>query len=342
MLALIFMITAAGWARASGNRAAEAREWLYQAIEAYDREDYGAAKTSLDAALDAEPDFAEAYLLKGLLEYRDGKTEEAEASLRRALRLNPRLPDKIRDKLESQAHQVEAGMTEQDFSHFKIQFHGAQERGQAWDAVQALDEVYNYLGSEFGSFPPEKIPVIIFNSQEFWDAWKAPLWLGGFFDKRDGKVRVRMDNPPGGEAEMQRRLRHEFTHAFIHQLYGKDLPMWFQEGSAQFYAYANASDSFWKDDRLEALRQLTRGAPWLDMAQIQQVIAKKNVAPGLIYLAYLESEAMVLSVAKDHGESWIPRLIQRLRSGVSFESAFRQVVGISPDEAMDELRASWQ
>jgi hypothetical protein len=328
-------------ARAAAVHSAEATHYLYKAIDAYDHEDFGAAKLSLQMALQQEPNFAEAVMLKGLLLYRDGKPEEANAAFKRALDLNPRLPERMREKLEQEAHAVESSLSQQEFSHFLLQFHGADQRGQAWDAVKFLDAAYNELGSRFGQFPAAKIPVIIFSAQEFWEAWNAPLWLGGFFDKRDGKVRVRMDDPPGGEAEMSRRLRHEFTHAFLHQLYSKDLPLWFQEGAAQFFAYADPVDSLWKEKRLEELRKITKGAPWLDVAKIQEVIAKKNVNPGIIYLAYLESEALCAFVAKQRGDSWIPQLVTRLREGASFEKAFLDVVGISPARAMEQLQKSW-
>jgi len=321
---------------------AEAVDLLTKAIAAYEHEDYGAAKTNMALALEREPNFAEAYMLKGLLQYREGLIDEANASFKRALDLNPRLPETMRERLEKQAHEVEGGLTEQDFSHFHLQFHGAEQRDKAWQSVKYLDEAYNYLGSHFGVFPPEKVPVIIFTSEEFWEAWNAPLWLGGFFDKRDGKVRVRIDDPPGGEEEMRRRLRHEFTHAFIYQLYPKDLPLWFQEGVAQYYAYANPSDSFWKDNRLEELRKTTKGAPWEDMDKIQSVISKKDVSPGLIYLAYLESEALALYVAKERGDSWVPNVLERLKRGVSFDNAFQQVVGVPPARIMEQLRRSWE
>ena len=76
--------------------------------------------------------------------------------------LNPRLPEKMRRRLEEQAHDIEAHLTEQDFSHFHLQFHGSEERDRAWQAVKYLDEAYNDLGSRFGKFPEEHIPVIIF------------------------------------------------------------------------------------------------------------------------------------------------------------------------------------
>ena len=42
----------------AGKNTAEATQWLQQGIRSYDREDYGAAKTSLQMALQLEPNFA--------------------------------------------------------------------------------------------------------------------------------------------------------------------------------------------------------------------------------------------------------------------------------------------
>lgn len=326
----------------SASRTWEAKQAFQKALAAYERQDYGAAKISLALALEAEPNFSEAQILKGLLLYQDGKLEEAEAAMKRAVDLNPQLPKEMSERLEAQAHEVEAGLTVEEFAHFRLQFRGAEHRSSAWEAVHSLDSVYNYLGSRFGHFPPEKIPVIIFTTEEFWEAWKAPFWLGGFFDKRDGKVRVRFDDPPGGEAEMERRLRHEFTHAFVYQFVQKDLPLRFQEGIAQYYAYARADDSFWKDKRLEELRKTMKGAPWITMNQIQEAIEKKNGSPAIMYLAYLESESLVLYIAKDHGESWIPNLLQKVKEVSSFDQAFQAVVGTTPARCMEQLRSSWQ
>ena len=326
--------------RAASPNDVEAQRWLYKAIAAYDREDYGAAKTSLALALQTEPNFSEAYLLKGMLEYHDGQVDNANASWKRALELNPRLPGDMRTQLEKKAHAIESGLTEQDFSHFHLQFHGAEERDQAWQAVKSLDEAYNDLGSRFGVFPDTHFPVVIFTSDEFWEAWNAPIWLGGFFDSRDGRIRVRIDSTPGGDEEFRRRLRHEFTHAFIHQLYPNDLPVWFQEGVAQFYAFANPTNGFWKDARLEELQKMMKKAPWMDLDRVEHVIKKKDVHPGLIYLGYLESEALILYIAKERGDSWVPNVVDRLRKGASFEQAFQDVVGVSAAQMLENLHHS--
>jgi hypothetical protein len=315
----------------------EAVQWLTQGVAAFDREDYGAAKTSLQMALQLEPNFAEAYLLRGLLEYHDGEVEKAEASLKRALELNPRLPDDMRKNLEKRAHAIESNLTQQDFSHFRLQFHGAEQRDNAWQAVKHLDEAYNDLSNRFGIQPTSLFTVIIFTTPEFWEAWNAPFWLGGFFDNRDGRIRVRMDPLAGGDDEFRRRLRHEFMHAYMRAMYPKDLPVWFQEGAAQYIAYASGN-GFWKDSRLEELRRMMKHAPWMDYARMERTIKKKDTSAGEIYLAYLEAEAAVLHMTKSRGDAWLPALIEQLRGGKSFDEAFQAVSGMSAAEAFQRTQ----
>src|SRR5689334_9930198 len=89
----------------------EARQWFDKALDAYERKDFGAAKTSLGMALQTQPNFSEAYLLKGMLEYNDGQVDKASASWKRALDLNPRLPHEMRQELEKKAHAIESHLT---------------------------------------------------------------------------------------------------------------------------------------------------------------------------------------------------------------------------------------
>jgi len=85
-----------------------------------------------------------------------------------------------------------------------------------------------------------------------------------------------------------------------------------------------------RDNRLEELETM-RGAPWLDMSRIVSDSTQENVAPGYIYLAYLESEALVLYVAK--GTRWVlvPSMVD-LRHGSTFDAAFQDVVGLRRGE----------
>ena len=78
------------------------------------------------------------------------------------------------------------------------------------------------------------------------------------------------------------------------------------------------------------------------MDQIQQAISKKNVSPYVIQRAYLESEALVLWMAKERGESWVPNVVRYLQKhGGSFDEAFEAVLNVTPASAMENLHHAW-
>ena len=333
MTAFVFPVFADGPSSCSP----ESENLIAKAALCYDHEDFGCAKIALDQALSRQPDCAQALHMKSFLIERDGKTQEAEAMRERALKIDPSL----KDFWEKRGHFIEDEMmTTQEFSHFIMKFNGGQDRDNAWKAVQHLDSAFDFLASRFGEAPPKKIEVIVYTGQEFVDAWRAPF-IGGFFDRRDGKVRVRIDDMAGGEAIFRIICRHEFTHAFMYQLYNKDLPLWFVEGIAEFYGYFDTSNSFWKDERLETIRKTVRGYPAPDLAQINDSIKKKNNGLSM-YLGYQYGQALVMTVAKDRGDSWIPSCIAKLRAGLPFDQAFQETVGIPPEKAMAQLQKSWE
>ena len=94
---------------------------------------------------------------------------------------------------------------------------------------------------------------------------------------------------------------------------------------------------------MDALQKMCHGFPWLDMSQVQIAIAKKQVSPMVIQLAYWESEALVIFVAKDRGESWIPNVLNYLRkNGGTFDAAFTAVLQTTPAQEMERLHDSWE
>jgi len=310
---------------------------IAKAARCFDYKDFGCAKVALECALDRQPGCAQALHLESFLLERDGKKEEAEAMRDRAEQLDP----KLKDFWEKRGHYIEDEMmTTQDFSHFTLKFNGGEDRNNAWKAVQHLNGAYDFLASRFNEEPPKKIEVIVFTGQEFVDAWRAPF-IGGFFDRRDGKVRVRIDDIAGGEDLFRIICRHEFTHAFMYQLYPKELPLWFVEGTAEFYGYFDTSNSFWKEDRLEKIRKTVRDYPVPTLAKMNDSIKKKKNALDM-YLAYQYGQALVMNVAKERGDSWIPTCLTKLRAGESFDQAFEETIGITADHAMDQLQKGWQ
>jgi len=79
------------------------------------------------------------------------------------------------------------------------------------------------------------------------EAWNAPsLAGGGFFDKRDGQIRVRIDTRP---AARRGNFGAGFTMNLPTPSFISSIPRELQlvsEGSLNFMPYANPTDSYWK------------------------------------------------------------------------------------------------
>ncbi len=342
IVAVLFLsseLCSLSWSASAPKCSAEADYMVARAAECLEHEDPGCAKLKLDPILEKEPACPAALFIRGwIYQYFDGKVEKGRSMQDLAFELDPSLSD----FWEKRGHAIESHLTSESFSHFDLQFYGGEERNKAWDAVKYLNDMYGHLGSLFAEFPAQRIPVIVFTTEEFLDAWRAPF-IGGFFDKRDGKIRIRVDEVPGGDEEFRHRTRHELTHAFLHQLDPRDLPSWASEGVAEFYARSSSSDGYWKETRLDELRALCRNQPWLTLEDIQDAIAKKKVPALVIGRAYLESEALVLWVAKERGDSWVPRVMRYWRDHkVTFEEAFEKVLGITPKTALENLHHTWE
>ena len=101
----------------------------------------------------------------------------------------------------------------------------------------------------------------------------------------------------------------------------------------------DTSDMNWKDAQLEKDGADFKKVRWLSVEQIDAVHNQnRSVSPALVQLAYLEGQALILFIAKERGDAWIPTLLTRLRAAESdgadaqaFNAAFQEEVGQTPD-----------
>lgn len=311
---------------------------LNEATDCWNKQDYGCTKLVLEKVLGRQPNCAQALHLQSFVLERDGRQEDAERLRQRALELDPSLEKfwKERGQYIEDTH-----LTSQQFSHFNLRFRGGEGRDRAWRAVSYLNEAYNELGSQFGLFPEKKIDVMVFTGEEFMSAWQMP-YVGGFYDIVDGKVRVRVDeNWPGGEKEYRRTCRHEFTHAFTFPYLPKNVPKWFTEGIAEYYAYRDTGDSLWKEKFLKQWRARLQGITAPTLKEMHEAIEKKKDGRAVM-LGYYYSAMFCVHVARERGDSWIPRMVEWMRAGKTFDQAWMEVIGVTPELMFERMNKVWE
>ncbi len=345
----LFLIagTLATWGHTAGYQVNEAVNFFHRAKKDYDRGNIVMTTSNLQLALEHYSNFAEVYLLKGLVAYRAGQTDEAEANFKRAQQLYPQLSAEEHRTLETEVRAAQNGLSQKTQGPFQVQLHGVTDPAAVASSLKDLQQAYDEISKSW-FVPAKPIPVLIFSDAEFWDEWGVPWWQTHFFDQYDGKVRLRAGLLPGGSEERRRRLREELTHVFLESLTGKAPPLWFQAGLGAYEARLSDGDSNVPHlvtveekvrQRIAQVHEAVQGAPSRPLERIEAAFENKEISPGLRYLALLESEGVLLNLVDKKGTAWISNLLGRMNKGEPFESAFTQETGFSPDAALADWRA---
>jgi hypothetical protein len=133
---------------------------------------------------------------------------------------------------EKQAHR---NFVSESTNHFKIQFDGYEHGSISRTVIGILEDAYSGVGRDLDYYPAEPITVILYTKHDFYDVTQMPGWSGGFFDMRDGTIRVPVRGAEKKEALLKTVLFHEYVHALIHSI-ARNCPRWLHEGMANYYA----------------------------------------------------------------------------------------------------------
>ena len=173
---------------------------------------------------------AVAFSIYGYALYKNDRSREAIAALKKSLQLAPEPQVKqLLDRLERES-KTEADFRQQESSHFTLRYEGSQ----APDALRQqildlLENDYRDLENDLGA-SPKNIFVSLYTDQAFFDVTQAPAWSAAL---NDGKIRVPISGMKGVTPELARVLRHELTHSFVSQIAHNRAPQWLNEGIAE-------------------------------------------------------------------------------------------------------------
>lgn len=210
-------------------------------------------------------------------------------------------------------HAVEDSFREQVSSHFAVRFQGRRAGfSLTTDLLRTLERQYVELGRELGVTPQSSLTVILYTEREFFDVTLAPSWAGGL---NDGKLRVPVKDVSEMNPELERILKHELAHSFIHVITGGKCPRWIDEGVAQMLEPRNSSLYG------PALAELFRERHQAPLSGLEASFGGLSGAHA--ELAYAESLAAVEYLRSTYGMSGLRRILDRLGDGDSPEDAVR-------------------
>jgi tetratricopeptide (TPR) repeat protein len=277
------------------------------------------AQELFEKALTLNPRYRAASEWLGELHYRAGRLKEAVDVYETALKYAPgatemetRLGEwKKETSLQSRFYEARG-------AHFSVRVEGPGDELLARRAVDRLEEQYWRIGQALTAYPPNPITVVLYTQQQFRDITRLPSWTAAAYD---GRIHVPMRGALEQTEELDRVLGHEFVHAVVAMLGGRNVPVWLNEGLATILERGGAEES----DRVLAA---TRARP--PLLQLHRSFAGLSGADAQV--AYALSAHAVRRMMALRSPSAVVTLLQDLARGASFPASFHQNIGMPYDD----------
>jgi len=269
-------------------------------IAAHQLGDDGQAEASLRKALKIEPRLTPASALLGHILYDGGDLDAAIAIYDRALKGLSGEPE-MREQLErwrNEAH-LHAGFEQGGNGRFAIMFEGPEERALADHISGVLETAYWDIGRRLNAYPNRTISVMLYTQQHFTDITRSPDWAAGTYD---GRIRLAVRGALNDPAALDRVVVHELAHAVIHTLAPRGIPAWLHEGLAV---------NFEPGEKPWVTQTLSRSASVLPLESLRNGFS--GLSNDDVALAYAESAAATGVIMKRLGPN-LPAFLQSLES----------------------------
>lgn len=305
----------------------------------------------------------EAFIMKGRMEEEEGRPELAEEFFQDAVKADPvstdayrwlaqnlydggklgdalsmvRKAQKIKDSPElrnfaekiQREHEGEKNFFEYRGMHFKVSYSPAIPPSDVSNGAWALERAYQEHRMFLGEAPKGEIRAVFYSSKDaFTSTHDLTQNVAGIYD---GKVRLPVPEKPNWEA-LGRTISHEVAHAFLFDVGGPDIPLWLNEGLAEFLSGGPDRPTPSLD---ETRRKKEPLIPIVDLSASLRNLKNNTKAS----LAYDEAYSLAKFIHERFGVFGIRRLLQTFKQGTPSESeAIHQSLFMTPEI----LQQSWE
>jgi tetratricopeptide (TPR) repeat protein len=269
------------------------------------------AQAHFECALARNPNYLGAAQWLGDLHYRAGRLHEA-ISIYEAARQRSPADRQLRQQLAEwrKEHELVRRFGEVRSEHFTALFDAAADESLARDALERLEAAYRRVGNTLGVYPHHRITVLLYTRQQFRDITKLAAWSAAAYD---GRIRVPIGRALEQPEELDRVLSHEFVHAVVAMVGGRNVPAWVAEGLATVLEPAGPQDA-------EVVLTRTGARPELSTLDRSFVELSRPDAE----IAYASATRAVRRLIEQRGVAPLVALLQDLAQGAQFANAFHQ------------------
>lgn len=171
----------------------------------------------------------------------------------------------------------------------------------------------------------EKIDIWLISKLDHYYEWqdvpsRAPEWAVGLSLVNKRTVLIKHGVSKDGQlVDLDKTLDHELAHVAVDLArQGHHLPLWFNEGFAQWHA---------NEWTLESGELVARSAASKVLPPLSQLDRAFPDHQNNTSIAYAQSHHFIRHLVDRYGESLLPDVMRRVRAGESFSVAFTMVTG---------------
>ena len=203
----------------------------------------------------------------------------------------------------------------------------------AEELVVSLNRTHNEYTERFERIPAFSTAIRLMDEDAFYDLTGAPTWTNAMFFR--GEIIIPLSNTKPIDIEnLDRSVRHEFTHAILSSMSGGQIPGWLDEGVAQ-WAEGQEHPALRK-----ALKSWLKHHEPVPLDRLQGGFTK--LEPAMVPAAYAQSLLASKAMIKAFGFKRIGDYLSLLRKGVerplAFESAFGLTLADFEEKLGDSLK----
>lgn len=290
------------------------------------------AVEALRRALDLNPQNRQTYRLLGEAYYQGGDIAQALMTWEAGLRIHP--GDQEFEHLIAQVEKerkVDDEYLRRSGPHFTLRYVGEIREELGREILEILERAYEEVGYDLNHYPRREVEVIVYSDADFQVITNLPVWVGGAFDERGGRIRI----PVRGikqVGDLRALLYHEYTHVVIRDLTAGRVPAWLNEGLALIEQRTAM------DGTVEFVRRLGAEGriPSLSTLKDSFVSLAGAEASASYAVSYLATAYFV-----ERWSLWdAQRLLRRLGEGIPFEEAFEEATRLTLVDFEREWRES--
>ena len=195
-------------------------------------------------------------------------------------------------------------------AHFTVSFEGPGDDLMARRIVEQLEAVYWRVGGQLRTFPPEPIEVVLYTTERFRDVTRAPAWVGAAYD---GRIHLPVRGALEQLTQLDRVLTHEFVHATVDMVGGRNVPLWLNEGLATALEPGGGAE-------VEEVLRTSARRPSLQ--QLHRSFLRLSADDARV--AYAQSAHAVQRILRTRGPAAVVSLLRDIAAGADFAAAFHQ------------------